>query len=368
MFLLVAATWIAASSVESHARHELWSGGRVSVPAVRVTRAQADTSSSYLAQQFEPRLRLTTGERWYPTAVTWYVRQNPKPNTDPPFCSAHQPGQPSAGCYQLPPPCDTADPGPCAPSGSSDLALYYRYVSPANANPYDHSPPSTSDPWTLIEYWVFYDYDSLETSAVTQWHQADWEQVSVLVRRYGNVARPVEVAFSQHCYGARVPAERVRWTDGSHPVVYVARGSHANYPRPISVPVRQLRCSLGVTPRYLGVAGLFFSSAVDGSRLEIPFSYLTGLRDDADGTRPLPPLPLVPLRTAHDILSFNGSWGLDNNLSPLGIGRLRSSAGPPAPQHQGTWTTPFRSMLCSDRWLSTGAVPRSETAWSCASR
>jgi hypothetical protein len=180
--------------------------------------------------------------------------------------------------------------------------------------------------------------------------------------------RPVEVAFSEHCYGARAPAERVQWINQSHPVVFVARGSHANYPRSVNVPVRQLRCSLGVTPRYLGVAGLFFSPAVDGSRLEIPVAYLIGLRDDANGARPESTLKLLPFDTATDIQSFAGHWGLDNNLSPLQIGRLRSSAGPPAPQLQGPSRTPFDSMLCSGRWLSTRAVPRSETSWTCASR
>jgi hypothetical protein len=37
------------------------------------------------------------------------------------------------------------------------------------------------------------------------------------------------VAFSEHCYGAVVPAAKVQW-QGTHPVSYVALGSHANYP------------------------------------------------------------------------------------------------------------------------------------------
>jgi hypothetical protein len=136
----------------------------------------------------------------------------------------------------------------------------------------------------------------------------------------------------------------------------------------VSVPVRQLRCSLGVTPRYLGVAGLFYSPALDGSRLEIPVAYLAGLRDQADRARRAPLLRLVRLDTAHAIVSFDGNWGLDNNLSPFGIGRLRSSAGPPAPQTQDPWKTPFNSMLCSGSWLTTEAAPRSEPAWICGSR
>lgn len=364
--LVIGAAWIAAADVERHARGELWSGKAATVPTVSVTNQQARRQSPYLAQRFEPRLWLTSGERWDPTAVTWYVKQNPKPNIDPPFCNARMGGHPPAGCYQIPPSCDEADPGPCAVSGATDSALYYRYVD-ASIDRHDRSASAAAGTWTLIEYWIFYNYDSLHTWAVTQWHQSDWEQVSVLVQRRGSSVQPVEVAFSEHCYGAVVPAERVRWTNRSHPVVFVARGSHANYPRPVSVPVRQLRCSLGVTPRYFGVAGLFFSPAVDGSRLEIPVAYLIWLRDNADGARPESTLKLLSLDTAHDIQSFDGRWGLDNNLSPLQIGRLRSAAGPPAPQQRGAWQTPFSSMLCSGHWLSTRAVPRSETAWTCPS-
>lgn len=362
--LVIGAVWIAAAGVEGQARGDLWSGKAGTVPTVSVTDQQASRQSAYLAQQFEPQVWLAKGERWSPTAVTWYVKQNPKPNTDPPFCNAHMGGQPPPGCYQIPPACDDADPGPCAVSGANDPALYYRYADAGNGR----SAPGTGGALTLIQYWFFYNYDSLHTFAVTQWHQSDWEQVSVLVQRNGSTVRPVEVAFSEHCYGAVVPAERVHWVNGSHPVDFVGRGSHANYPRSVGVPVRQLRCSLGVTPRYLGVAGLFFSPAVDGSRLEIPVAYLIGLRDDARGVRRQPTLRLLSLATAHDILAFDGNWGLDNNLSPLQVGRLRSSAGPLAPQEQGPWRTPLPSMLCNGHWLSTRSVPRSETASICASR
>jgi hypothetical protein len=232
----------------------------------------------------------------------------------------------------------------------------------------DHPPSASGGAWTVIEYWIFYNYDSLHTWPVTQWHQADWEQVSVLVQRRGTSVRPAEMAFSEHCYGARLPAARVQWTgDGrSHPVVFVGQGSHANYPRPVSVPVRQLRCSLGVAPRYLGVAGLFFSPAIDGSRLEIPVAYLIGLRDAAGPRRPTSTPTLLPLHSANEIPSHVSYWGLDNNLSPLQIGRLRSSAGPPAPQRQGPWDQPFKSMFCNDRWLSED--PRAVSAWMCHSR
>lgn len=28
----------------------------------------------------------------------------------------------------------------------------------------------------MIEYWIFYNYDSLTAGLINQWHQSDWEQ------------------------------------------------------------------------------------------------------------------------------------------------------------------------------------------------
>jgi hypothetical protein len=361
IFFVIVAAWITAASLEATARHQLYSGRSDPVPAVAITDQQASLSSPYLAQRFEPQLWLAKGEHWSPTEVTSYL-QHAKLNTDPPFCSTN------GGCYEITPPagsteqaCDNPDPETaCAPSGADDPALYYRYVNSSNANPRDHRPAVPAGSWTVIQYWVFYNYDSLDTASITQWHQSDWEQVSVLVRRRGSTVRPVEVAFSEHCYGALLPAERVIWS-GSHPVAYVGLGSHAHYPRPVSVPVRQLRCSLAMTPRYFGVAGLFFSPALDGSRLEIPVAYLGGLRDQTSRIRPTPPLGLVAMDAVPAIASFKGAWGLNNNLSLFGSSPVAESAGPPAPQTQGPWSYPFSKMLCNGDWLSAPGIPR----WVC---
>lgn len=353
--LVIVAAFLTAASLESRARDRLWSGRTGPVPVVPITDQQASLDSPYLAQRFEPQLWLANGESWHPTEVTWYVQNDPKPNVDPPFCNTKN------GCREISKACDTPTPGACAPSGVNDPALYYRYVNSSNANPLDHRPAAPPGSWTLIQYWVFYNYDSLDTASITQWHQSDWEQVSVLVMRRGNAVRPVAVAFSEHCYGAILPASRVRWFGYSHPVAYVGLGSHAHYPRRISVPVRQLRCSLALTPRYFGVAGLFFSPAVDGSRLEIPVAYVSGLRDHTSRIQPLPLPKLVPMGSVPAISSFKGAWGLDNNLRLFGLWTQATSAGPPAPPTQGPWTHPFLKMLCNNHWLEAPGVPR----WVC---
>jgi hypothetical protein len=356
ILLLAGAGWAGATIVKHRAEHSLWKGS-TAVTAVPVSDRQWSVQSAYVAQRFEPSFRLTTHERWRPTTVSWYLRQGGPATSPTRACEPH-------GCYQIHGRgCDDANPPPnCAPSGAAEPALYYRYVEEGDAG---DQPASPLGSWKLIQYWIFYNYDSLGAGAITQWHQADWEQVSVLVRRTGTSVQPVEVAFSEHCYGARLPAERVRWSRGSHPVVYVGEGSHANYPRPVSVPVRQLRCSLGLTPRYFGVAGLFFVPAVDGASLELPVAYLLGLRDGTTPDRAVRTLPLISLPDTPAVSSFRGYWGLDNNLSLIGIGPARTGAGPPAPPNQGPWKEPLVKMLCSDSWLHTAPIDRSETSWIC---
>jgi hypothetical protein len=85
---------------------------------------------------------------------------------------------------------------------------------------------------TVLQYWFFYPLDDWRNSPTkpTLWHmhEGDWEEVSVALDAAGH---PVAVAASQHDVGvtrrwAQVPKST------THPRVYVALGSHANYFRP----------------------------------------------------------------------------------------------------------------------------------------
>lgn len=357
--LFILGGWLTATTLERRTERRLWAGPLQRVPAVPVTPAQWTSQSPYLAQQFEPRFWLTHDERWSPTSVSWYLANSDTTKTAQ-FC------QTGAGCHELDIPklsCDGASPPDgCTPNGSADPGLYYRYCGGSECGREPPNAPGIS--WKVVQYWIFYNYDSLQAGIVTQWHQADWEQVSVLLRRTDTTVRPVEVAFSEHCYGARLPAERVRW-EGTHPVSYVGKGSHANYPRPVSLPVRELRCALGLTPRYLGVAGLFFEPAFDGASIELPLAYAIGLRDRAERARPVAPLPLLALAATPAVTGFDGAWGRDNDLSFLELGALATGSGPPAPPVQRSWKAPFPSMFCGQSWLSTAPHEHTETNWVC---
>src|SRR5262249_11071054 len=136
-------------------------------------------------------------------------------------------------------------PSPLANS-SKQLRLDTRGCSPATSAPTCYpvrrTPPTVyGRVWTgagsfagttVLQYWLFYTLDDWRNSPTkpTIWylHEGDWEEVSVELSPAG---KPIAVAVSQHNLGVNRTWARTR-RDGTHPVVYVALGSHANYLSP----------------------------------------------------------------------------------------------------------------------------------------
>lgn len=83
-----------------------------------------------------------------------------------------------------------------------------------------------------LQYWFFYLFDDLDWHGIGNRHEGDWEQVTLLVAADGQ-SPPVRVGYSAHSGGARVDWTALPPTskDGNRPIVFVALGSHANYPR-----------------------------------------------------------------------------------------------------------------------------------------
>jgi hypothetical protein len=89
--------------------------------------------------------------------------------------------------------------------------------------------------YIVLQYWLFYAYNDWRSSfhGVND-HEADWEMVSVFLAEDGTGRQqPQWLAFSAHNFvGDDI---RRRWDDpeiekvGDHPLVYVAAGSHASY-------------------------------------------------------------------------------------------------------------------------------------------
>jgi hypothetical protein len=95
---------------------------------------------------------------------------------------------------------------------------------------YAHVATDPSHPGKLaVQYWLYYTFNDF-----TDKHESDWEMAQVDFAASSAAAAlragPYEVDLSQHAGG-----ERSAWTDtrlqkhGTHPVIYDATGSHANY-------------------------------------------------------------------------------------------------------------------------------------------
>ena len=173
-----------------------------------------------------------------------------------------------------------------------------------------------------VQYWIFYAYNDWNNL-----HEGDWENLQLNFDA-GTAAEaltrePVSVGYSQH-----EGAERAAWDDqkltivgGTHPVVYPAAGSHANF---------------------FGDALYIGSSAQEGVGCDDTRGPHVQLRPTVF-TIPSDP---VEARAAFPWIAFDGRWG-----------ELQEAFfnGPTGPNLKGSWSEPIRS---SEGWRSRSyAVP-----------
>lgn len=83
--------------------------------------------------------------------------------------------------------------------------------------------------YLVLQYWFFYAYNDWGTGhGGVNDHEGDWEMIALFFRDN----KPQYIAYSAHTGGPeyhRWEAGEVHKVDGTHPVVYVGCGSHANY-------------------------------------------------------------------------------------------------------------------------------------------
>ncbi len=195
----------------------------------------------------------------------------------------------------------------------------------------------------VLQYWLFY-YDNpliLPTTPVgTFWqsHEGDWELVNVIL---DNDETPLEAAYSQHCSGQRkawdaVAKSRPRST---HPIAYVALGSHANYFAPGAG-------SLGSIP----INPACIPAAVAPILPTLPFLQVVDqVLDGSDGSAVVgPPGSGFPPASINRIegkawSTFGGRWGESEYfftpipLGPIPAGAVPVGLAPASPANQPTW-------------------------------
>lgn len=137
----------------------------------------------------------------------------------------------------------------------------------------------------VIQYWINYYFNNHPLLS----HEGDWELVEVELTGDG---QPGRVSVSQHGYGKMRHWQDVEVRDG-HPVIYVGRGSHANYFEPGSHSVEVSGLPI---PMFIDEADAYEAGRVTTPRV-LP---LSGSAMDLPGQR---------------WLNFRGRWG-EMNGSP----------------------------------------------------
>jgi hypothetical protein len=174
-----------------------------------------------------------------------------------------------------------------------------------------------------LQYWLWYPFNPYSAApGLWQVHEGDWEAVSVIVDLAGT---PLHVGYSQHSRGVRREWSKAP-KQGTRPLVYVALGSHANYP------------DAGIQlfdPRV--VERLFISIIRQGGGRPI---------DRTGRGRVVRPV-LVPVnRVDPTWMRFAGRWGEDEYLRvPGGQPVASGGGGPRGPAFHDQWRRPVREVL-----------------------
>jgi hypothetical protein len=213
--------------------------------------------------------------------------------------------------------------GPASEQGSGGLSVYGR-VAPKSDR-------------IVLQYWYFY-YDDVYSypfappGSFWQAHEGDWEVVNVVL---SSDERPLSVAYSQHCLGEERPWAALKPVDETHPVVYVALGSHANYFEP------------GVHPFHSACVPILVQTLLQGLGLPQPADVVSD-----GGPSAGPNVGDGSVMTIHQIdedspawMSFPGTWGEQQFLhAPQPIGTVPSGTSPQGPEFHAVWVHPLATI------------------------
>lgn len=310
-------------------RHAIWLGLAAVAAAFAASAAPAQTSElspAELLALYQPVTVLDATERFRPTAVEDFLADADlqRLGDDGQF---HTVPVPPAG---LPVDGDgwRLDHRGCTPAAG--LAAVACYAAAASGPSTVYGRVDVRSGAIVLQYWLFYDdnFWSLAyppSSFAWQAHEGDWEVVTVVLDEEQN---PLEAAYSQHCTGERRLWAGVPKQGGTHPVVYVATGSHANLFAPGAHPI-----ALGCYPP--PVRAILQQNGIT------PLDFVA-----------VPAVVLGPGTTAieriHDNsprwLRFPGTWGeaqYVNIPAPFGPGIVPFGTSPDGPQTHDVWIDPL---------------------------
>ena len=158
----------------------------------------------------------------------------------------------------------------------------------------------------IVQYWFFYAYNDAPINE----HEGDWEMIEIIL---DSTEKPISAVYSQHLQGQRASWGDVEKMNSTHPKVYVARGSHANYFRP-----------------YQGKLGLESDEVgADGVALSYLDLDMVLLGEMGAGNHP----------PSQDWIEFGGRWGNWATLADAAVG-FAGPYGPGQGDNYDKWHSP----------------------------
>lgn len=299
-------------------------------------RAAAPPDAELLGQ-YEPLMQFDPLERFLPTKVesfitdadleqqidgVWTVVRKNAPPGDLPGVGS--------GTWRL----DQDSCTPAAPLGGLDC--YSAAASTGRGGPVVYGRVVREGGQTVVQYWFFYyadlySYSYPPSDFIWQAHEGDWENVDVVLATDGD---PSFVGYSQHCAGQRRAWADTPRVDGTHPIVHVAIGSHANYFTAGTHPIN-VSC---VPPAAVGV--------LQRNGLPLPVDYAFA------GPVAGPPGSGGAVMPVHEIgedapawVGFPGTWGEAQDFhAPSPIGTVSFGSSPVGPAFHAEWSDPLGTL------------------------
>lgn len=299
--------------------------------------SQAATPVPRLLATYQPVMHFDLLEKFRPASVQSFISDSDlerltAPNTWTVVDSSPEPGDlPGAGTgiWRL-------NQDSCTPSSTlGGLDCYASAWNEGSGGPVVYGHVAHDGDHTVLQYWFFY-YDDVysytypPTNFIWQAHEGDWEVVNVVL---DEDEQPISAAYSQHCLGQTRSWADTTNVDGTHPVVYVALGSHANY------------FEAGTHPINLMCVPLQAQMILSGLGLPLPADHMV------DGPVIGPPGVEGPAAPIHMIgdetpwLDFDGVWGeLQYFHAPAPIGTVPFGTSPVGPAQHPLWSHPLATI------------------------
>ena len=326
-----------------------------------------------IAERFAPRLVLHQEERWAPTSADELLalgatlgrrdgslaRAAPLDPATLPAGSSCVGGLPCAWALRLG--CGLVASKPCPAPVDAPRLIYARVVRrhPARGSaPGWLAKPDSRMPYpgleVVVQYWMYSLVDDwrskprvvtlpggrrVQLPGIHQHHEGDWEAVTVGL----SADKPLFVDWSAHCAGEWRPFAGATLVadaggDATHPVSWIALGSHANLPAATTARPRWWRCDPRVATfvhqRVDALIGSVATLAI-GNRLDDAL----GIYDRAGGGAPQA-FPLALVNRITWPMTFPGIWGARERIE---VGPASRALGwsPPTPTLQKLWRDPL---------------------------